>query len=174
MSASGTPFRNNRSRYSGGAIHCGRIGTLDTCVFETNRCVGPETQQGGAIHCDNGSNSDSMTNVQFVGNYAQATNSNTTYGGAVWGYAFGPFTNCEFRANYATGGNAYGGAIWCYGGNWTNCTFGSNSANTPAGTAQGGAVRIDAGYTNEASFTNCAFQNNNTDGNSTKGGAIYR
>lgn len=90
------------------------------------------------------------------------------------GYAFGPFTNCEFRANYATGGNAYGGAIWCYGGNWTNCTFGSNSANTPAGTAQGGAVRIEAGYTNEASFTNCAFQNNNTDGNSTKGGAIYR
>ena len=169
-------FLSNTARAQGGAISCGYTGTMSTCSFVGNGCTSSNSGAfGGAIHCSSGTTSGAMTDVQFIGNSARATsNSYDAAGGAIWGYAFEGFVNCEFRANSVTGANAFGGAIQCYGSNWQQCDFASNFVLSQAGTALGGAVRIDPGYTDLGTFTDCTFTNNNADGASTRGGAIYR
>ena len=173
ISVTGSALRQNTCRGSGGAIYCSRANSVQDSTFEENQCLAPSGSSGGALYCEGGSPSDTMTNVRFIGNAVTNTSGGSALGGAIRGGSIGSMSNCEFRSNSATGSDAYGGAIYGNDGSWSACTFASNSASTPAGSAYGGALNIDFnGRT--ASFVNCSFANNNTDGASTGGGAIRR
>ncbi|MCE2885046.1 MAG: hypothetical protein LW806_09140, partial [Planctomycetaceae bacterium] len=165
-------FTSNRARY-GGAMYCGELTGLLNSMFVGNLAQDEGDARGGAIECT-GSYAGPITGCSFVGNRTRSLYSSTATGGAIHGNALTSVSNCTFAGNSAEGGDAYGGAISCYGGQWSGCDFISNSATTPTGTAHGGAVRVDRGYTDLATFTNCGFNNNITDGSDTRGGAIYR
>lgn len=184
-------FATGTNEAYGGAFASGGSVSLTNVTFDSNGAG--SVLRGGACYTDGEfasvacrfrSNSAStyggavyarfmglMQNSSFTSN--RCSGGSSSYGGAIyWETVSGAaaFSGCDFHSNLCSGSYAYGGAIFGVGGTWSACEFGSNAATTPAGTAQGGAVYLGPNY--GASFSNCAFTNNNTDGNSTEGGAI--
>jgi predicted outer membrane repeat protein len=148
----------------GGACYADGEFSAVACRFHSNTA----STYGGAVYARS---MGIMQSSSFTSN--RCSGGSSTYGGAIyWDTVSGAaaISSCDFHSNFCSGSDAYGGAIFGVGGTWSACEFGSNAATTPAGTAQGGAVYL--GPNHGASFSNCAFTNNNTDGNSTEGGAI--
>lgn len=160
----------------GGAfIHSNVSATITNCIFSNNAVKGtPDSGAGGGgLFVNGGTNSVTVTNCTFSGNYAnnggggalifsEADTGNTTV------------TNCTFSGNKANSGA--GGGAGFNGNNvtLTSCAFSGNGAF--AGDSGGGGGGAFVYATNRATVTNCAFSGNAANGNvssSAVGGGAY-
>ena len=144
-------FTQNIAYIAGGAIS---EGTATNCTFKDNQAeTGGAISEGTATNCTFKDNqayesggaiySGTASNCDFNGNHAEN-------GGA---FCFGIASNCDFNGNYAINGSAI------YNGDATDCNFTENNGIQYAGS--NGAIFISDG--NEATVTNCYFNNNKAD-----------
>ena len=112
--------------------------------------VDSPNSSGGAVKLGSGTHP-TFDNCIFENNSADS--------GAVVGYGYlvypnqrPAFIDCVFRANRAK----YGGAVYLYGGTFTNCVFDNNGP--PTGTSYSGSAAWLGGNNNY--FTDCLFYNN--------------
>ena len=162
---------SNEDGIDGGAMYGV---TAINCTFNGNTAdYGGAMNGGSAINCTfNGNSADeggamyggSATNCTFIDNHA--VDGGAMYGGSAsncdfngnhaengGAFCFGIASNCDFNGNYAINGSAI------YNGDATDCNFTENNGIQYAGS--NGAIFISDG--NEATVTNCYFNNNKAD-----------
>ena len=138
---------------NGAAIWVGKSNVvINNSTFTSNEA----STYGGAVYLSSGNNID-IVDSTFNDNKA------TSYGGAIYSSANFNIKNSTFKGNKA---NSYAGAIYYAnaGGTIYNATFIDNSAN------KGGVIYTYAGIVN---INQTDFINNNAQGSSAYGGAIY-
>ena len=146
---------SDRNVSRGSALYINGVSYLANCYFINNYATSSVNgTYGGAIYVKYGSD---MINCTFANNTAK------TSGAAI--YSIGTILkldNCTFTENLLNGVDAYGGAVYSWDCNITNCNFINNTA-----THDGGAIYL---YSGSCELSNNIFVNNIAQRN---GGAVY-
>ena len=152
----------------GGGIYCmsSSSPTIDNCTITGNSASGSSYGGGGGIAC--WSSSPTISNCTITGNVTYGTFS---HGGGIYCTSSSPtISNCTITGNTAEDG----GGIFCdYGSSPTisNCTITGNSAS--GYNASGGGINCFGSYSSPT-ISNCTITGNSASGSTTAyGGGIY-
>lgn len=193
----GTQFINNNVNSGGAIYNKGSLNILDNSVFKSNTAksyggaiyneaaeivIGSDVKfnnnsakLGGAIYGENEGSITIGTGVEFSGN------TSSSHGGAVYLECNHDLTigdNAKFTNNSVNGTVGNGGAIYSYNnprkGEHNTIKIGNNTefSNNTSLTKKGGAIYSGAGTTLEIGEKS-TFANNEANGTSSLGGAIY-